>query len=51
MFLNRSDQPIAYFKSDGYTRLGLLLCVAGIVIIGFASPIYEMIRQVSFGIF
>jgi NADH-quinone oxidoreductase subunit N len=51
MFLNRSDQPIGYFKSDGYTKFGLLLCVAGIVIIGFASPLYEMIRQVSFGIF
>lgn len=51
MFLNKSDQPIAYFKSDGYTRLGLLLCVAGIVVIGLASPIYEMIRNLSFGIF
>lgn len=51
MFLNRSDQPIGYFKSDGYTKLGLILCIAGIVIIGFASPLYEMIRQVSFGIF
>jgi NADH-quinone oxidoreductase subunit N len=51
MFLNRSDQPIAYFKSDGYTRLGLVLCIAGIVIIGIASPIYEMILNLSFGIY
>jgi NADH-quinone oxidoreductase subunit N len=51
MFLNRSDQPIAYFKSDGYTRLGLALCIAGIVIIGFASPVYEMILNLSFGIY
>jgi NADH-quinone oxidoreductase subunit N len=51
MFLNRCDQPIAYFKSDGYSRLGLALCIAGIVIVGFASPIYEMILRLSFGIY
>jgi NADH-quinone oxidoreductase subunit N len=51
MFLNRSDQPIAWFKSDGYSRLGLALCIAGIVIVGFASPIYEMILRLSFGIY
>ncbi len=51
MLLNNSDRPIAYFKSDGYTRLGLLLCIAGMVIIGFASPIYEMILNLSYGLF
>lgn len=51
MFLNRSDMPIPYFKSDVYSKLGLLLCVAGIIVIGFASPIYEFIRSMSFGIY
>ncbi|MEI6172873.1 MAG: NADH-quinone oxidoreductase subunit N [Bacteroidota bacterium] len=51
MLLNNSDQPIAKFKSDGYTRLGLLMCVAGIVIIGFASSIYEMVFNLSFGLY
>jgi NADH-quinone oxidoreductase subunit N len=51
MFLNRSDQPIAYFKSDGYTKLGLALCIAGILIIGFASPVYEFILKLSYGIY
>lgn len=51
MFLNRSDQPIAYFKSDGYTRLGLALCITGIVVIGFASPLYEWLLNLSFGIY
>ncbi|MBN1200160.1 MAG: NADH-quinone oxidoreductase subunit N [Bacteroidales bacterium] len=50
MFLNRSDQPIAYFRSDGYARLGLALCIAGIVIIGLVSPVYEMINRLAFGI-
>jgi len=51
MLLNNSDRPIAYFKSDGYTRLGLLLCVAGIIVIGFASSIYEAVNKLSFGIY
>jgi NADH-quinone oxidoreductase subunit N len=51
MFLNNSDQPIAYFKSDNYTRLGLILCVAGIVVIGFTSSVYELIYNLSFGLY
>jgi NADH-quinone oxidoreductase subunit N len=50
MFLNRSDQPIPYFKSDGYSKLGFGLCVAGIVVIGFLSPVYEFILKLSYGL-
>ena len=51
MFLNRSDQPIAYFKSDAYTKIGLAICIAGIIIIGFTSPVYEFILNLSYGIY
>jgi NADH-quinone oxidoreductase subunit N len=51
MFLNRSDQPIAYFKSDVYTKIGLGICVAGIIIIGFTSPVYEFILNLSYGLY
>jgi NADH-quinone oxidoreductase subunit N len=51
MFLNHSDRPIAYFKSDVYTKLGLAMCIAGIVIIGFASPVYEFILKLSYGLY
>lgn len=50
MFLNKSDQPISYFKTDGYSKVGLLLCVAGIIAIGFLTPVYEFILQLSIGI-
>jgi NADH-quinone oxidoreductase subunit N len=50
MFLTKSDEPIAYFRSDWPTRAGLIACVAGIVIAGLYSPIYEMIKDLSFGI-
>lgn len=51
MFLNRSDRPIAYFKSDVYTKIGLAICIAGIIIVGFASPVYEFILKYSFGLY
>jgi len=51
MFLNRSDRPIAYFRSDGYTKLGFAICIAGIIIIGFASPVYEFILKFAYGLY
>ena len=50
MFLTKSDEAIAYFKSDLPTRLGLIICVIGLVVAGLYSPIYEMIKSLSFGI-
>lgn len=50
MFINKSEAPVGKFTSDVYTRIGLLACVGGIVITGFASIIFEMIRNLSFGI-
>ena len=50
MFINKSETPIEKFKSDFPTRLALGLCLAGIVITGFASIIFEAIRNLSFGV-
>ena len=50
MFINKSDNPIQRFKSDGMTRLGLLICALGIFGTGFFSIIFEYIRSFSFGI-
>ena len=49
MFISKSESPVAAFKSDASTRIGLGLCVAGIVVTGFASVIFEFIRNLSFG--
>jgi NADH-quinone oxidoreductase subunit N len=49
MFISKSESPVAFFKSDASTRIGLGLCVAGIVVTGFASVIFEFIRNLSFG--
>jgi NADH-quinone oxidoreductase subunit N len=50
MFINKSENPIEKFRSDFSTRLALGLCVAGIVSTGFASIIFEVIKNLSFGV-
>lgn len=50
MFMNKNEEPIVKFRSDFSTRLALGLCIGGIVATGFASILFEMIRELSFGI-
>ena len=50
MFLTKSDDAIGYFKSDIYTRIGLTVCIAGMVVVGFASPIFDYIKSLAFGL-
>ncbi|HEX9649298.1 MAG TPA: NADH-quinone oxidoreductase subunit N [Cyclobacteriaceae bacterium] len=50
MFINKSDSPVAGFKSDFSTRLSLMICVVGIIVTGFYSPIFEFIKELSLGI-
>ena len=49
MFINKSDAPIAGFTSDAYTRVSLLVCSLGILLLGIASCVYENIGRFSFG--
>jgi len=50
MFINKNDAPVGKFKSDFPTRFALAICVAGIIITGFASIIFEVIKKSSFGV-
>jgi len=47
MFIDLNDQPIAYFKSDIYTRLSLVFCMAGVILTGFFGVVYEYIHRLS----
>jgi len=47
MFINKNDNPVPYFRSSDFMRLSLLLCVAGLIFIGFAGDIFEYIRSIS----
>jgi NADH-quinone oxidoreductase subunit N len=50
MFINANENPIGKIKSDFATRLGLMICVAGMVITGFASIIFEALKNLSFSV-
>jgi NADH-quinone oxidoreductase subunit N len=50
MFINKSESPIEKFRTDFPTRFALGICVAGMVVTGFASVLFEMIRNLSFGV-
>lgn len=47
MFLRKSENAVPYFKSSRYMRAGLALTVAGILILGLYSPLYEYLHQIG----
>ncbi|MCD8182189.1 MAG: NADH-quinone oxidoreductase subunit N [Bacteroides sp.] len=50
MYINKSDEPIAPFRSDNYTRASLVICTLGIVVLSIASVVYQSIDKFSFGL-
>lgn len=50
MHINKSDEPIAAFRSDNYTRASLAICTLGIVVLSIASVVYQSIDKFSFGL-
>ena len=47
MFIRKNENPIPFFKSKIYMRLGLILTVLGIVALGLYSPLYDYIFELS----
>ena len=47
MFLRKSDNAIPFFKNKIYMRLGLIISVLGILILGLYSPLYDYIFELS----
>ncbi|HPE75598.1 MAG TPA: NADH-quinone oxidoreductase subunit N [Draconibacterium sp.] len=47
MFIEKSENPVATFRSSNYMRVALVICVTGIFAVGFASGIFEIIREIS----
>lgn len=45
MFINTNATPIAAFKSDYAMRISLVICVVGILVTGFYSPVFEYIKN------
>ena len=49
MFINQNDTPLESVRSDNYMRISLVVCLIGLMTIGFASGIYEYLNSVGFG--
>ncbi|MBK5214363.1 MAG: NADH-quinone oxidoreductase subunit N [Flavobacteriaceae bacterium] len=47
MFLRQNDNPIPFFKNKIYMRLGLIITVIGILVLGLYSPLYGYIYELS----
>lgn len=50
MFINPNDSPVAAFRSDCSTRISLVLCLAGVLLLGIISSVYDGINLFSFGL-
>src|SRR3977135_2995149 len=46
MFMDKNDEPIEKINAGTFSNLALMICVAGIIIIGFVPQIYEYIYSI-----
>lgn len=47
MFIRKNENPIPFFSNKLYMRLGLLITVIGILVLGLYSPLYDYIYELS----
>ena len=47
MFINDNENPIETIKTNCYARTGLVICVAGILLLGLASCVYGYLSDLS----
>lgn len=47
MFINPNDNPIAAIKSHWSERVGLVICVAGVILIGLISTFYTFLNKAA----
>ena len=50
MYIKTNDEPIAPFRSDCGTRAALVICMAGVLLLGIVSAVYNYIDLFSYGI-
>ena len=50
MFINTSENPVPAFRSDNAARLGLVVCLGGVLLLGILSIVFSFISEYSFGI-
>ena len=47
MFITQTDSPAPAFKSPALARTGLVVCLAGILVLGICSGVYGWLTDLS----
>jgi len=50
MYIKKNDSPVLSFRSDAYTRIGLVLCTIGVVFAGILSGVYQYLDTFAYGL-
>ncbi len=50
MFIDKNDHPVPHLRTNTYNSIGLVICSAGIILVGILSFILDAIETYSFGI-
>jgi NADH-quinone oxidoreductase subunit N len=50
MFMDENDTPIEKLEVPTISKIAMYLCVAGIIVTGLASVVYDYINSMSFGL-
>ena len=50
MYILPNDKPIPAFKSDCPTKIALLICVGGVLLLGICGMVYGYIEGLSYGL-
>ncbi len=50
MFVDKNEDPIGNISTDIPAKIVLVICISGILLIGFMSSIFEYIHSLSFGL-
>lgn len=50
MYITPNDTPVAAFRADRCTRVSLAICMAGVLLLGVVSAVYDGINLFSFGL-
>ena len=49
VFMDPNPMPLERFNSPGWNKTAFILCVAGMLVIGFAGEVFTYIHSLSFG--
>ena len=50
MYITPNDTPVGTFRTDRYTRISLVICMAGVLLLGLVSAVYDGINLFAFGL-